>query len=69
MRIVITVGELIDRGRWEQACGVLGLGEWVVSEGQMDRDDELVIEASEAFRIGLIQMNDDYSIVEKEGNE
>lgn len=66
MRVIITVGELIDRGRWEQACGVLGIGEWAVNEGQMDRDDELVIEAAEALRIGLVEMTDKWEIIVKE---
>lgn len=69
MRVTITAGELIDQGRWQQACGVLGIGEWAVSEGLMDRDDEIVMEASEAFRIGLIRINEKFEIEPTEGNE
>ena len=67
MRIIITIGELVDQGRWSTACGVLGMGEWVVSEGQVDRDDELIITTDEAVRIGLVNVNK--ALPTKEGNE
>lgn len=66
MRIIITPGELIDRGIWLKSCEVLGISEWAVSEGQIDRDTEMAIEVSEAFELGLIKMNDNGSIQFKE---
>ncbi|HET7846973.1 MAG TPA: hypothetical protein VFL72_05730 [Acidimicrobiia bacterium] len=66
MRVIITVRELIDRDLWWKACEVLGTSEWAINEGQIDPADELKIESTEAFKIGLIKMNDDYTIKEEE---
>lgn len=66
MRVIVTVRELIDRDLWVKACEVLGLNPYAVSEEQIDPDDELKIESTQAFEIGLIKMNPDYTIEEKE---
>lgn len=66
MRVIVTAGELIDRGVWTKACEVLGIHEWAVNEGQIDRDDEMTISSTAAFQLGLIKMNDDGSIEIKE---
>jgi hypothetical protein len=56
MKILISAGELIDRGLWDAVCEMRGLNEWCVNEGLMDSNDELIFTAQEAKQLGLIPL-------------
>lgn len=62
MRVIITIRELIDRGVWPKAAGLLGVSEYVVNEGQIEPDSKVWLTSEQAFDLGLIRMNDDYAI-------
>jgi hypothetical protein len=70
MMVIITVGELIDKGLWVRAAEMLGVSAYAVNEGQVERGHQVWLSSTQAFELGLIKMNDDYSVeVIKEGNE
>jgi hypothetical protein len=70
VKVVITVGELIDKDLWFRAAELLGVSEYAVNEGQVSSDHQVWLSPGQAFELGLIKMNDDYSIeIVKEGNE
>jgi hypothetical protein len=54
MKVVTTPRELMDRLRWDEACSMLGLNPWAVSEGQMDPGDEITLTEAQAFQLGLV---------------
>lgn len=62
MRVLITVGELIDRDLWVRAAELLGFNPYAVSEGQIDHGDEITIPSTQAFQLGLIRMADNYEV-------
>ena len=39
MKIKITFGELLDRGKWMQYCDMTGLSEWAMRDGLADSDE------------------------------
>lgn len=54
----VTAGELMDRGVWLEACDELGINEWTVNEGRMDRDDEVSLTLEQAAKIGFLRVGD-----------
>jgi hypothetical protein len=54
MDIRITIGELMDRDAWPQACAMTGTGEWAVNEGQADRGDLVTLTLEQAAGLGLL---------------
>ncbi len=54
MKILITARELMERGVWVDACDLLGLDEWAVSEGQMDVDHEITLDEEQARKLWLL---------------
>lgn len=50
----MTIGYVMDRGRWLDVCDLVGINEWAVSEGQVGRDHEIRVPIAEASRLGLI---------------
>jgi hypothetical protein len=56
MRITVTTSprELADRGVWQQACEMLGMDDWVLSEGGMDSDASILLSEWQAYRLGMV---------------
>jgi hypothetical protein len=54
MKIVITFGELVDRGLWVEFCEFRGLNTWIMAEGLADDTDETTLSEAEAQKLGLI---------------
>ena len=50
----ISAQELLDSGKWEIACDVLGINVWAVNEGLMDSDEIITLSQWEAQELGLI---------------
>jgi hypothetical protein len=61
MMIVITVGELVEKGLWVKAAELLGISEYAI-EGLLSSDQRAWLSSDQAFELGLIKMNDDYSM-------
>jgi len=53
MEITITAGELLDQGLWEDACELLNINIWTISEGQMDLDYTFSLSMEQAGKLGL----------------
>ena len=54
MKVILTPRELMDRGKWDKACEVLGYNPWCVNEGQMDSDKEIVMTIETMTEIGIV---------------
>lgn len=67
MKVVTTPRELMDRSRWDEACGMLGLNPWAVNEGQMDSGDEITLTEGQAFQLGLVPSRLDTLVDEVRG--
>lgn len=52
--IEITIGELMDRGKWLEACELLGLNEWCVNEGISNTKDIVDLTIEEAKKLRLL---------------
>lgn len=52
MMITITPDELIEQGRWTEACDVLGYNPYALAEG-MPSDTEITLTAEQAIAIGV----------------
>jgi hypothetical protein len=53
-QVTITAGELLNRLVWDRACAMLGLNEWVITEGRMDRTDRVTLTLDQARELGLL---------------
>lgn len=60
MLIKVTARELLNKGRWIEACEMLGINEWAINEGLMDSEDVLELTETEAVELGLISRERDY---------
>lgn len=54
MKIIITAGELIDRGLWPKVCELMDIGEYAVNEGQLGIDHRFVFTETQAAELELI---------------
>jgi hypothetical protein len=54
MQIVITAGEAIDKGIWDDLCEMKRLNIWAVNEGLMDSDEPITLSEEEAKKLGLL---------------
>jgi len=54
MNIQITAKELLDKGKWDEACEIKGLNPWCINEGMMDSSESLSFTLKEAEQLGLI---------------
>jgi hypothetical protein len=54
MRLLLTVRELMDTGRWQQYCEVTGCNSYAVAEGLANDSDDIVLTEDEARDIGLV---------------
>lgn len=57
MKISISAGELLERGLWQSACELLGFNEWVINEGLLSSEDDVLLTPDQAIRLGLIDEN------------
>jgi hypothetical protein len=55
MRVVITIGELIELGAWSEACDLLGLNPYAIAEDMIDGGYEVVLTPAQALHLRLIQ--------------
>ena len=55
MKIVITANEAIDMGIFEEVCDMKGISVWVVNEGMMESDEEIVFTKDQAIELGIIE--------------
>jgi hypothetical protein len=53
MRYIVTIGELMDIGLWQEYCEATGRNPYCVNEGLADRDDELDINSDLAVELGI----------------
>lgn len=53
MKIIITFGELLDRGLWLKYCELTGTNEWALSGGLADREDTTELTEDQAKELGL----------------
>jgi len=54
MKITVTLGELMDRGAWLEACELLGLNGWALKEGLASDNDEVTLTTDQARQLGLL---------------
>lgn len=54
MEIVITVGELLDRGKWSAFCRMTSVSHYAVSEGVFSRSTECRVTMEQAEALNLI---------------
>ena len=54
MKVIVTFGELIDTGNWEDYCEKHHLNEWCVAEGQAESSEETVLTREEAEGYGFL---------------
>lgn len=54
MKITIPARVLLDKGLWDQACGLIGLNVWTINEGRMDLSDEVSLTQEQAQELGLL---------------
>jgi len=59
MKIIITAGEISNKGLWEEACELLDINVWALNEGTIDSDEELVLSEDQARQLGLLPKEDD----------
>lgn len=57
MKITITFGEILDRGRWDEFCDLRGLNPWFLNEGRGSRDEETTLTHEEAEKLGLLALD------------
>jgi hypothetical protein len=43
MKIIVTIGELIDNDLWEEYCNITGAFLYAVNEGMRERTDEVAL--------------------------
>jgi len=53
MRIIITAGELIDKGVWADFCELFGIDVYAVDEGLIGLDEEFILSEKEQDEVGL----------------
>jgi len=53
MKIVVTAGEVNDKGNWEAFCELKSIGYWAMNEGQLESSEEFTLTFEEAKKIGL----------------
>ena len=56
MELIITAGEALDYNWWERICDLKGINVWAISEGLMDRENEIVLTAEELERLGIFNL-------------
>lgn len=61
MTVIVDPGWLLDRGLWARACDELGINEWAINEGLMERDHRLTLTYDQAVRIGVLVTPDPWS--------
>jgi hypothetical protein len=54
MKIIITAGEAIDIGIWEELCNIKGMWVFALNEGVIDNDHEVILTEEEASKLGII---------------
>lgn len=54
MKIIMTAGEIYDKGLWEVVCAMKDISEWALNEGTMNSDDEILFTKEEAIKLGII---------------
>ena len=54
MEIIVSFGEIFDRGIWLEFCEVAGVNEWAINEGLATKDDTKVLTEEQAKELGLI---------------
>lgn len=55
MKIVVTLGNLVEKGCWEQYCEEKGWDPWCINEGRAYTDEEVTLTKEQAIRYGLIE--------------
>ena len=53
MRIIITAGEALDKGIWDDLCDLKGINIWAINEGMMDDTEEIALTEEEAKALSL----------------
>jgi len=56
MKIVISVGELLDRDKWLDFCELMQMGVWTINEGVVSTDGEFTLTVEQAAALGLIKI-------------
>jgi hypothetical protein len=59
MKIILTAGEILDKGCWEEFCDKHGINPWAMNEGLMDSDEEFTFTEEEARVLGLLPQKDE----------
>lgn len=59
MKIITTMGDILDSGNWDVYCEKYGINEWCMNEGLADRDTEVQIKLEDAKRWGLLDIRED----------
>jgi len=54
IRVTITGREALDKGIWTQLCDLLGINEWAINEGLLDREEEIILTEDQARLLGLL---------------
>lgn len=53
IKIVITASEAIAKGIWDELCELRGWNPWIVNEGRMPSDEEIVLTEKEVKELGI----------------
>lgn len=55
MQYVITVGEALNKGIWDDLCNMFGINPWAMNEGLMESSHEFKLSHKEAKLLHLIE--------------
>lgn len=56
MKVTLTLGEIMDKGRWDEFCELKGWNVYCVNEGQASSDDEVTLTYEELVQLGLTNL-------------
>lgn len=54
MKIIVTIGELMNLNVWGDFCEMKDLNPWIVNEGLADTDVEFTLTKEEAQKLGIL---------------
>ena len=55
MKITLTLQEIMNRGKWDAYCALMGLNPWFVNEGLGSMTDEVTLTYEQLSFLGMAQ--------------
>ena len=53
MKLILTAGEIMELGIWEDVCDLKGIHLYALNEGRMDAKEEIEFDEDEMTEIGI----------------